>query len=43
VYLDSIESGRPVAYDDGFTLLELAEKHYREIGRDVGALHELCR
>jgi hypothetical protein len=43
VYLDSIESGKPVAYDDGFTLLELAIKHYKNIGRDVDDIHRLCR
>jgi hypothetical protein len=43
VYLDSIESGKPIAYDDGFTLLELAKKHYREIGRDSDSLAALCR
>jgi hypothetical protein len=32
-----------VSYDDGFTLLELAEKHYREIGRDLCELYALCR
>jgi 2,4'-dihydroxyacetophenone dioxygenase len=43
VYLDSIESGHAVAYDDGFTLLDLAKKHYREIGRDPDDLTALCR
>jgi hypothetical protein len=43
VYLDSMESGLPVSYDDGFTLLEVAEKHYQEIGRNVEELYTLCR
>jgi 2,4'-dihydroxyacetophenone dioxygenase len=43
VYLDSIESGKPVAYDDGFTLLELARKYYCEIGRNPDDLSALCR
>lgn len=43
VYLDSIDGGRPVAYDDGFTLFDLAVKHYREIGRDLSELYALCR
>jgi hypothetical protein len=43
VYLDSIESGRPVSYDDGFTLLEIAENHYRKTGRDLCDLYALCR
>lgn len=43
VYLDSMESGRPVAYDDGFTLFELAKKYYCESGLDLKALHALCR
>ena len=41
VYLDSIESGRPVAYDDGFTLLEacdaLAKDRRRYIPQSPGA------
>ncbi len=43
VYLDDMTSGKPVAYDDGFTLLELAITHYNNIGRDVNYLHRLCR
>jgi 2,4'-dihydroxyacetophenone dioxygenase len=43
VYLDSMASGKPVAYDDGFTLLELAEDHYRNIGRDLCGLYAICR
>lgn len=43
VYLDSVESGKPVAYDDGFTLLELARKHYCDIGRNPDDLGALCR
>ena len=43
VYLDSIESGKPIAYDDGFTLLEIARKYYCEIGRNPDDLSALCR
>jgi 2,4'-dihydroxyacetophenone dioxygenase len=43
VYLDSIESGKPVAYDDGFTLLELSRKYYTSIGRNPDDLSALCR
>ena len=35
------DHGRVVV--DGFTLLELAKKHYREIGRDPDDLTALCR
>lgn len=31
-------SGSFAAYEDGFTLLELTRKHYREAGLDVGKL-----
>jgi hypothetical protein len=43
VYLDSIENGKAVAYDDGFTLLDLARKHYCDIGRNPDDLATLCR
>jgi hypothetical protein len=43
VYIDSIESGLPVAYDDGFTLLELSINHYKSIGRNLEELYALCR
>jgi 2,4'-dihydroxyacetophenone dioxygenase len=43
VYLDSMESARPVAYDDGFTLFDLAKKHYCATERDPKELYALCR
>jgi hypothetical protein len=43
VYLESMDNARPVAYDDGFTLLDLAKKHYCNIGRDPKELYALCR
>ena len=41
VYVD--ESGGFLAYEDGFTLLELARRHYREQGLDLTALDALIR
>ena len=35
--------GAFAAYEDGFTLLELTRKYYREIGRDVRQLDSLVR
>lgn len=43
VYLDNMENGQPIAYDDGFTLLEIALNHYKSTGRDLDALYALCR
>ena len=41
VYLDSIESGKPIAYDDGFTLWVVPEvllRDWPQPRRPVGAL-----
>jgi hypothetical protein len=43
VYIDSIENGAFVGYDDGFTLLELARKHYKEVGLDQSLLDAMIR
>lgn len=43
VYLESMAHPVPVAYDDGFTLLDLAKIHYNNIGRDLADLYALCR
>ncbi len=43
IYIDSIESGKMVGYDDGFTLLELARKHYREVGLPLSMLDAIIR
>jgi len=43
IYLDKAENGGFAAYEDGFTLLELTRKHYREAGFDVRQLDLLVR
>src|SRR5204863_9447534 len=43
VYLDKAVNGGLAAYEDGFTLLELTRKHYREAGLDVTKLDALSR
>ena len=41
IYVD--ENGEFQGYDDGFTLLEMARKHYREVGLDVSELDLMVR
>jgi len=43
IYIDNMQSGQPIAYDDGFTLLDIALNYYKSIGRDADALYKLCR
>jgi 2,4'-dihydroxyacetophenone dioxygenase len=43
VYLDKAVNGGFAAYEDGFTLLELIRKYYREAGLDVRHLDLLVR
>ncbi len=43
IYLDSVKDGKIVGYDDGFTLLELARKHYHEVGLDQRLLDAMIR
>jgi len=43
IYVDKVENGKVVAYDDGFTLLELARKHYRNVGLDESLLDAMIR
>ncbi len=43
IYLDKAVDGGFAAYEDGFTFLELARKHYREVGLDVLELDALVR
>ena len=43
VYLDKPVDGGVAAYEDGFTLLELTRKYYREAGLDVRELDLLVR
>ncbi|MCC7452023.1 MAG: 2,4'-dihydroxyacetophenone dioxygenase family protein [Anaerolineae bacterium] len=43
IYVDNVVNGKVVGYDDGFTLLELARKHYRECGLDVSLIDRMIR
>ena len=43
IYLDKPTNGGFTAYEDGFTLLELTRKHYREAGLDPLKLDLLVR
>jgi hypothetical protein len=43
IYLDKATNGGFAAYEDGFTLLELTRKHYREAGLDLRELDALVR
>jgi 2,4'-dihydroxyacetophenone dioxygenase len=43
IYLDKPENGGFAAYEDGFSLLELSRKHYRQAGLDVRQLDQLIR
>jgi 2,4'-dihydroxyacetophenone dioxygenase len=43
IYVDNVKNGKFVAYDDGFTLLELARKHYRESGLNMATLEAMIR
>ncbi len=43
IYLDKPENGSFAAYEDGFTLLELTRKHYRDAGLDARKLDGLVR
>jgi 2,4'-dihydroxyacetophenone dioxygenase len=43
IYVDSIENGQMVGYDDGFTLLEIARNHYTEKGLDLALLDAMVR
>lgn len=41
IYVD--DAGGFVAYEDGFTLLELTRKHYREMGLDLSLIDAMIR
>jgi 2,4'-dihydroxyacetophenone dioxygenase len=41
--LDSSGEGRFGSYEDGFTMLEMCRKHYRQVGLDVRRLDSLIR
>jgi hypothetical protein len=43
IYLDKAVNGGFAAYEDGFSLLELTRKHYREAGLDARQLDLLVR
>ena len=43
LYLDKPADGAVAAYEDGFTLLDLTRKYYREAGLDVRQLDLLIR
>jgi hypothetical protein len=43
IYLDKPTNGGFAAYEDGFTLLELTRRHYREAGLAAGKLDLLVR
>jgi quercetin dioxygenase-like cupin family protein len=43
IYLDKPVDGAVAAYEDGFTLLELTRKYYREAGLDARQLDLLVR
>jgi quercetin dioxygenase-like cupin family protein len=41
IYVD--DNGNPIGYDDAFTLLELARRHFREMGLDLAELEAMVR
>jgi len=43
IYLDKPINGGVAAYEDGFTLLDLTRKYYREAGLDARQLDQLVR
>ena len=43
IYLDKVDNGVVVGYDDGFSLLELARKHYRNVGLDLSLIDAMVR
>jgi 2,4'-dihydroxyacetophenone dioxygenase len=43
IYLDKPANGSLAAYEDGFTLLDLTRKYYREAGLDARELDLLIR
>ena len=43
IYLNKPANGNFAAYEDGFSLLELTRKHYREAGLDARKLDLLVR
>jgi hypothetical protein len=43
IFLDKAEDGGFAAYEDGFSMLELARNHYRDTGLDLHELDALIR
>jgi 2,4'-dihydroxyacetophenone dioxygenase len=43
IYIDNIKNGKVVGYDDGFTLLELARAHYKNVGLSLSLLDAMIR
>ncbi len=43
IYLDKAENGAFAAYEDGFSILALCRKHYRQAGLDERELNLLVR
>ncbi len=43
IYIDNVENGKMVGYDDGFTMLELARKHYKNVGLDLSLIDAMIR
>jgi len=43
IYIDKIVDGNMLAYDDGFTILEIARKYYQEVGLDPALLDAMIR
>jgi len=43
IYIDNAKDGKMVAYDDGFTILEIAREHYKKVGLDPALLDAMIR
>ena len=43
IYMDNAVEGRFGSYEDGFTMLEMSRKHYREVGLDPTLLDARIR
>jgi 2,4'-dihydroxyacetophenone dioxygenase len=42
-YVDSVDNGKFVGYDDGNTLFDISYDHYKAIGLDPESLYAICR
>ncbi|WP_342646574.1 2,4'-dihydroxyacetophenone dioxygenase family protein [Mucilaginibacter sp. CSA2-8R] len=43
IYIDKVTDGNMLAYDDGFTILEIARKHYQSVGLNPALLDAMIR